>query len=210
VFGISIFNGKNESANVAAVTDGTSNTILFSEGCTTISVNDYAVLSANANSSTWNNKSTDFVPATCLAARGQKGYLNKDLPKTGTLTRSINMPWNDLWGGNGWVWCGGDQLYASFNTILPPNSPTCIMGSQANMDAARWVMHSASSYHLGGANGCFTDGSVRFISETIDCGNINERLGGATSGNSGTFSGASTFGVWGACGSINGAESSTF
>lgn len=210
VFGIAPFNGKDESTNIASVSDGTSNTILFSEGCTTLGLYDYTVLSSNANSANWNNKSTDFVPATCLAARAQKGYLDKTIPVTGSLARSINIPWDDTFGGNGRIWSGSEQLYSSFNTILPPNSPTCIMGNQTNSDAFRWVMNSASSYHPGGANGCFTDGSVRFISETINCGNINERLGGTANGNSGTFEGPSTFGVWGASGTINGAEVSTF
>jgi hypothetical protein len=50
-----------------------------------------------------------------------------------------------------------------------------------------------SRYHPGGALGCMGDGSVRFINETINCGNY----GAAPTPD---------FGVWGAIGTIAGGE----
>jgi prepilin-type processing-associated H-X9-DG protein len=49
--------------------------------------------------------------------------------------------------------------------------------------------------HTGGAQVTLADGSVRFISNNIDCGNY-----GAGS--------PANFGVWGALGTINGGEAS--
>ncbi len=57
---------------------------------------------------------------------------------------------------------------------------------------------SASSYHPGGVNGVWFDGSVRFVSETINAG---------TALNPPAKTGISPYGVWGATGSFNGGES---
>jgi prepilin-type processing-associated H-X9-DG protein len=57
-----------------------------------------------------------------------------------------------------------------------------------------------TSYHKGGVNLALVDGSVRFISETIDAGTANAAVN----------SGASPFGVWGALGSRDGGESAAF
>ena len=62
------------------------------------------------------------------------------------------------------------------------------------------ILHSASSYHPGGVNAAYYDGSVRFIQNTINAGDPN-------TGKIKT-SGASDFGVWGALGTINGGEAS--
>lgn len=85
--------------------------------------------------------------------------------------------------------------YAVFSTILPPNSPMC----QYEMD--RRIVHSATSWHSGGVNAAFYDGSVRFIPDTIDCGNLD---GGVIK-----CKGSSDFGIWGALGTINGGESAS-
>jgi prepilin-type processing-associated H-X9-DG protein len=80
-----------------------------------------------------------------------------------------------------------------FTTVLPPNSPSCLF---SNLWQGPGII-SATSFHPGGVNAAFADGSVQFISETIDCGQIGspEALGGP-----------SMYGVWGALGSKNGGE----
>ena len=54
-----------------------------------------------------------------------------------------------------------------------------------------------ASRHTGGVNAVFSDGSVHFVSNSIDTGNLNARQ---------TVSGPSVYGVWGALGSKNGGE----
>ncbi|MDR1483251.1 MAG: DUF1559 domain-containing protein, partial [Planctomycetaceae bacterium] len=67
----------------------------------------------------------------------------------------------------------------------------------------RGVLISATSYHGNGANIALCDGSVRFITETIDWG------GAAALTAKPVEAGISPFGVWGALGSIDGGETVT-
>ncbi len=58
-------------------------------------------------------------------------------------------------------------------------------------------MYTAASQHTGGVNAAMADGSVRFISDSIDAGN---------QGLPQVLSGPSPYGVWGALGSRDGGE----
>ena len=53
------------------------------------------------------------------------------------------------------------------------------------------------------------DGSVRFVSETINVGDPSKAINSTNCGVSNTyrnFAGASLWGIWGAMGSVNGGE----
>ncbi|MDR2438435.1 MAG: DUF1559 domain-containing protein, partial [Planctomycetaceae bacterium] len=64
-----------------------------------------------------------------------------------------------------------------------------------------WGVFSVTSYHAGGVNAALLDGSVRFISEGIQCGDLSLSV---------KDSGISPYGIWGALSTINGGESSSF
>jgi len=113
----------------------------------------------------------------CMALKGAGGM----------LTTSDVRDWR------GMRWADGGMVYTGFQTILPPNSPNCISGGG---DADRGLL-TAQSFHPGGVNVLMGDGSCRFISETIDAGNL-------TLPNVQT--GPSPYGVWGALGSRLGGE----
>jgi prepilin-type processing-associated H-X9-DG protein len=69
-------------------------------------------------------------------------------------------------------------------------------------------MGGVSSFHPGGANVAMFDGSVRFISDDIDTGDVfvdDDRLLDTNQ----AVEGKSTYGVWGALGSINGGEAAS-
>jgi len=92
----------------------------------------------------------------------------------------------------------GQAERVGFNTVLPPNSPSCSEGNNVNSDNTHGLFPPASR-HPGGVNAVLADGSTRFISDSIDTGNLG--VGQAATG------AMSPYGVWGALGSKDGAES---
>ncbi|MDR0609857.1 MAG: DUF1559 domain-containing protein [Planctomycetaceae bacterium] len=99
----------------------------------------------------------------------------------------------------GRYWTEALACYSIFQTILPPNSPSCAKGPSAYPYSENAVM-TPNSKHQGGVNVAIGDGSVRFISQTIDCGN------NFTATYTDIQIGESIYGVWGALGTVNGGE----
>jgi hypothetical protein len=99
-----------------------------------------------------------------------------------------------VYKGVGLYWGSASPRYTYFSTILPPNSPSsCYSGEET-----RHVM-VPSSFHHGGVVASRLDGSVVFISDTIDCGSsFSKKVSENT--------GQSLYGIWGAVGSIAGDE----
>lgn len=96
----------------------------------------------------------------------------------------------------GTMWADGPVRRCAFTTVLPPNSPSCVsVDNNGNYSGSG--VYAPSSMHPDGVNGLMTDGSVRFISEVIDTGNLAWTE---------VSSGPSPFGVWGAMGSKSGGE----
>ena len=94
---------------------------------------------------------------------------------------------------NGTDWRIARANNIGFNTIMPPNGPTCT-------DETNGGILTAKSRHNGGVSVVMLDGAVRFVTETIDCGT-------KTSEKTFTSSGASPYGVWGALGTRASGES---
>jgi prepilin-type processing-associated H-X9-DG protein len=92
-------------------------------------------------------------------------------------------------------WSDGQNAYIGFNTVLPPNSPACSDGGDWG-DQNHMVIPPASR-HPGGVNVSFCDGSVRFITNNINTGNLAARQ---------RITGPSVYGVWGAMGSKSGGD----
>ena len=97
---------------------------------------------------------------------------------------------------HGSLWHTGLAPFIGFQTVLPPNSPSCLADNWGD----QWGISSASSYHPNGIMASFVDGSVRFISDNIDTGNPSFPE---------VVAGPSPYGVWGAMGTRAGRETVT-
>lgn len=161
---------------MSSIIDGTSNTVMLGEmvlgGEPGERLGGVALLMQTPN------------PAGCLA-RIDPSNPRRLIPPVQDDSRPI--------GGRAW---DGRPNFGSFCTVIGPNGPSCHYGLDGNEH-----MGAASSRHPGGVNVSMADGSVRFISETIDTGNA--------SADDVPFPGGrpSPWGVWGALGSRAGGES---
>lgn len=71
--------------------------------------------------------------------------------------------WQGDSGRLGVPWYNGDCGRGMYNHMLPPNRPSCTLSGRPAEGNV-----TATSFHSGGVNALFADGSVRFISNTVD------------------------------------------
>jgi len=191
------FEGRNSTVqiggtiSIATVSDGVSNTMMFSETVRGSDRNARSIKHAVANGGV--NMGWEGPPSICAETRGQNGMLAMTVTST-TNGKGIR------WGDNGDV-----GRYSAYNAALPPNSPSCANSGHH---------YSASSNHVGGVNVAMADDSVRFVNESIDAGDPTMKNGEkfyadqgidppSGSGVGGDWSGPSGYGVWGALATPN-------
>jgi type II secretory pathway pseudopilin PulG len=163
--------------NMSACTDGTSNTIAASEAVGDNAASFKIKGGIAFVSGIYNG--TTAVPQACVTSA---------LSATDTkLLASSTSTWRAL------IFTDGRTSTNGFTTILPPNSASCQYAA-----APGWGIFNPSSNHTGGVNGGYVDGSVHFISNTINCGDASLPQKEA---------GSSNYGVWGAIGTPDGGES---
>ncbi len=180
--------GTGYCPNLAVITDGTSNTVFMSERAANprgryTSEADTSIKSGWAIGNMWGSN----PKSACMTLVGNNGQYVSSAT---------------TYAGSGSLFGMYYPAFTTFHTIMPPNGPSC--GNDWNDT----LVCSATSYHSGGVNCVFADGSVRFISDTVDCGDLSVSAVLAVTG-TGTrsISGESPYGVWGALGSICGGES---
>jgi prepilin-type N-terminal cleavage/methylation domain-containing protein/prepilin-type processing-associated H-X9-DG protein len=176
-----------ESVKMAEVTDGTSNTIAMSErvaanfapgGKPFATIKEGTLLNVQLLGA--------GNPANCLAA----------VAASSDGTRYLASATANVKGRFSSIWMDGQVENVGFNTVLAPNRASCAQGANAGSDSQHVIL-SASSIHPGGVNVLFVDGSVRFVSESIDTGNMAVKP---------ILGNASPYGVWGALGTRGGGE----
>jgi prepilin-type N-terminal cleavage/methylation domain-containing protein len=166
---------------IGEITDGTSNTIAIAEFIRPSSATGRGMVAGLALSP------ATTPPLACKALWSGQAWI----PGT-------NIPTNDT--ARGYRAYEGKPFFAGVTTILPPNSPSCLIAS--GLGNLHWLtgIFSAGSYHTGGAQVGNQDGSVRFVSNNVDAGNSTIAPPAATAG------GLSPYGVWGAAGTKSGGE----
>jgi prepilin-type processing-associated H-X9-DG protein len=138
---------KMPASKLTTIKDGTSNTVMFAEVANGVGGNP-VLRDPRRDCYDGGN-----IPRTSFAA-ARNHLLGLNWRTAGVLG----------WNWRGYPWREGSIWRNGMNTLLPPNSP-CYRPNNGQW----WeLVTPASSYHAGGANVCMADGSVRFVSETIN------------------------------------------
>ncbi|GAB5401784.1 MAG: DUF1559 domain-containing protein [Aureliella sp.] len=181
--------GSRVWRSFGSISDGTSNTIAFSEilNSRPIGFNGRNGRTTAAGQVRYNQAYVKNIsglrasPAICLQQiEGQ--FFRAGLTYYGRR------------GGN---YVDGQPSYSAISTVVGPNGPACAEGG--NFGDQQHIMVPPASNHTGGVNVALCDGSVQFISQAIDTGDL-------TVGRNGRLDGPSPYGVWGALGTIASGE----
>ena len=168
---------------LASCTDGTSNTAAVSE-CRTPSMKSGQEMGASVAiyAGIWDG-TPHGVPGNCLNGLTMESGSRKLFAASHISAGAFR----GLVVTMGWVEANG------FTTITPPNSAICKYSETAN----DWGVFPPTSEHPGGVNVGLLDGSVRFVPDSVNCGNLNLHA---------VKTGPSPYGVWGALGTPSGGE----
>ena len=173
---------RDDPKTIAAASDGTSNTVAMSE-C--LSPSTYQGTDIRSNVARYQgiwDGNPHGLPGMCATGLVRVPGNNRSFDAS-----QISNSFRGLLATMGWSDANG------FTTNSPPNSPICIYDGFND-----WGVLPPGSNHTGGVNAAFLDGSVHFISNTIDCGVTTAYA---------VKTGESPFGVWGALGTPSGGES---
>lgn len=183
--------------SLAAVTDGTSNTVMFSERISGYSevAKQTPTIKLAFVSMAWSTSESEsdptasstlpMLPSKCYGFTGINGEYILPVPSGKAYASGTANTF-----GRNWAW--GNPASTGFSTIIPPNGPAC--------QSLHYMLDGPNSYHTGGVNVCMTDGSVSFMTDTIDCGDADLPP---------VESGQTPYRIWGALGSASGGESAS-
>jgi prepilin-type N-terminal cleavage/methylation domain-containing protein/prepilin-type processing-associated H-X9-DG protein len=137
---------ENGTVTLASITDGTSNTVIFSEW----------VKGKNAGTQRPGLDQVYYVGSPEVPGKTPLQYQQSCQSSTTIAYAQKGIDWLLDTCGKG----GG------YSHIMTPNKKACWYGTGDNGNTDTTVV-GASAYHSGGVNTCFLDGSVKFIKESV-------------------------------------------
>ncbi len=155
-FNVQLDTSGNVTSKVtlAAITDGTSNTGMFSE----TKKSQWAALVYPAMYNGSVPYSTDMVYLYATASFNNQVWPAK-------CNNWDNAEVVDLIDYRGGEWYRNLPMTANYSHTIPPNFVSYDCGNYPDFNASH---AAARSYHAGGVNGAFCDGSVRWFKSTIN------------------------------------------
>jgi prepilin-type N-terminal cleavage/methylation domain-containing protein/prepilin-type processing-associated H-X9-DG protein len=140
------------TVTLAGITDGTSNTVIFSEWVRGKNASNSAGLHQTYVASTAFPATGTFIPLTTLSASCQSS------------TSIFGGPWDQ----KGSEWLDDDcDLGGCYSHINTPNKKACFYSNQTGTHSI-YSFEGASSNHPGGVNVGFLDGTVRFVKDSVN------------------------------------------
>ncbi len=178
------------------ILDGLSNTIACGEVCTSGGKREVKADFVRNITAMRVTNDTFLVPARCKTGP----HIDPERPGFYALTATVSSSLSQAKHSR---WADSRAYYTAIHTILPPNNPSCVDNdSDGNRSG---VISTVGSRHPGGAHVLMGDGSVIFLSDSIEAGDpelptVCVQRAATIFPISGMPGSESNYGLWGALG----------